>query len=165
MNRHEIHNDSNIGTVTCIDQIHQLLCTSIATCCAEIPAALIAPGTVKRILIQRHQFNMCKIVFFHIRNQFLRNILIIHPLLIFILFPGAQMHFINIHRFIKIFRTLRKPFLIAPFLIIQICNDAGRIGTQLGIKCIRVHLIDNTSGSLCHPILIHIAFFGFCHKQ
>ena len=114
MRRDKIDNSADARVVQPVDQLFQLRCCAIAGCWREKSGLLISPASVKRMLGQRHEFNMRKVVLLQICNQIIRNLIILVPTVRvgFISLPGTQMQLINIQRLIVIESSLLHPLLV-----------------------------------------------------
>ena len=156
MHRNKIHDDADPGLVCLIDQIHQVMAAAIAAGDREITGALIAPGTIKRILAQRHQLDVCKMILLDIADQLFGDLAIVDKLLFLFLHPRTNVHLIDIDRTVKAFVSVCQPFLIAPAIPRKIFDHTGRIRAQFTVKGIWIHLIHHTAGCLCDPIFIGI---------
>ena len=107
-----------------------------------ISRSLVSPRTIIWMLNKRHNFNMCKLMFHHIRNEFFCHFPVRIQRSIFFLFPRTEMQFINCHRFFinRFFLFLTTPVFIIPFVSLYIKNYRCRIRSYFCIYSIRICL-------------------------
>ena len=114
------HTDSLLMEI--IHKIHEIFTGSISAGRRIISGYLIAPGTVKRMFHNGHDFHMGVSHLFHIVCQFWSNFTIIVKEFIFRFDPGSHMYFINEHRrifIIDLFSAFH-PLRIFPLILFQI---------------------------------------------
>ncbi len=125
-----------------IHKIHKIFRRTAAAGRRIISGNLIAPGRVKRMLHNRHQFHMGIAQLFNIFCQHRRNfpVIVKFALPIFWFFPRANVHLINrdwrlfiLHRF-----TLFAISVIRPGELCQICYDRRIIRADFRRIAIRV---------------------------
>ena len=114
MCRNKIDNGADARIVQPVNQLLQLRCRAVAGCRREKSCLLISPAPVKRMLGQRHELNVSKMIFFQIRNQIIRDLIVLVPSVrvCVIALPGTQMQLINIQRLIVIESSLLHPLLV-----------------------------------------------------
>ena len=156
-----------------IHKIHKVFwCTISAGRCIIAPH-LVSPGTIKRILCDSHQFHMgiphIHYIISQHRCQF--PVAVIAIIVIFnALFPGGQMHFIDVHRHaVPLFRPDAVSFLhkgtVLPFVSAQVCDPGSIARTHFRIIAIRIRLHNLTAISGRDLILINGPFPGSRYKQ
>ena len=156
-----------------IHKIHKIFRQTISSGRCIIIRHLIAPGPIKRILCNTHQFNMRISHFFNIICNHRCQIPIIIKSIIAILdrfFPGSQMHLIDCHRLPEgICPFCMLPFLdprcILPFMLTQIYNYRRIIRTELATVSVRICFIDQFIKTSQDLELIYSAFLHARNKQ
>ena len=157
--------------VTFIDKICKILRRSITGSRCIITGYLISPGTVKRILGNTHQLNMCISHLLHIRDQIFHKIPITVKSVILsarMAHPGSRMYLVDRHRFcIDIFGlcTLFHPFFIGPLKMLYIRDGRCRSRTKLCIICIWIRLIEPFSIFRLYQVFIQCTFLDPRNKQ
>ena len=137
-----------------------------------ITGHLIAPGTVKRMLCDSHQFHMGIAHIFYIFYERMGKLLIavetvLGVRIVRVLFPGTRMHLINAHRlFVRIFLgPLRHPGSVCPAEFADICHLGGISGTKLGGAGKRICLIKLLAFFCQNIIFVETAFLNSGHKS
>ena len=146
--------------MTFIDKIHQIMWRAESTRCGIISRSLISPRTIIRMLNKGHNFNMCKLMFHHIRNEFFCHFPVRIQRSIFFLFPRTEMQFINCHRFFinRFFFSYDSSFII-PFVSLYIKNYRCRIRSYFCIYSIRICL------KMTSPAVVSIAYLYISFLQ
>ena len=98
MRRYPVHNNAQTGLMCLVHKIHQVMRRAIPRSRGKIAGYLIAPRTVKRVLGERHTFNVGVPHLLCVRDQFIRELAIGIERAVFIPLPRTQVHFINVHR-------------------------------------------------------------------
>ena len=125
-----------------IYQVHKIIRRSITRSRCIITGHLIPPGSVIRMLHNRHQFHMRVTHFLTIIANHRSKFTVVIKFFFGIrrLFKCAKRHFVNKHRLLfRIpFFTLGKPLFIFPVILIQIPYNACRRRTTLCIIAVRI---------------------------
>ena len=155
---HPVKNHANSVLMTIIDEIHKVFRGSIAAGCSKIPNRLIPPTSSKRMLGNRHQFQMGEISLLTVLNQFMREIAIVFPAVVtlFITTPTAEMNFVNRDRSIqrRIISTPFHPGGILPLMCIHVSHDRCSPRRDLCRKAIRIRFIHKTTVGVPHSEFI-----------
>ena len=121
MRRYPIKNDTDLVFMQIVYKISKILRRAIAGCRCIIAGHLITPGTVKRMLRNAHQLDMCVPHVLHVLRQFRCQLAVIVVARLVIpmrmLFPAARMYLVNRYRTFILHKFLprRHPCRIRPF--------------------------------------------------
>ena len=143
MGRNPVQNHADSCFVQLIDKIHEILRCPIARSRCIIADDLIAPGSIQRVLHNRHQLHMGITHFLHIGNDLRCKLpVVIISAAVLGLCKGTQIHFINAHRLF--FRTAlfpcQDPCFIFPGKAIDIANNRCCVRAELLSKGIGICL-------------------------
>ena len=139
MARHPIQNNVKPRGVRGVDKVAEILPGTEATGGRVQPGRLIAPAAVKRMLVNRQQFEVGKAHPFGIRDQLVGKLAIAQPeVIIGVAAPGAEMYFINRDRRIKLVSLLALRRLCDLFR--QPADERGALRAHLRFKSVRVGL-------------------------
>ena len=143
MGRNPVQNHADSCFVQLVDKIHKILRCAI-TCSRRIIADdLIAPGSIQRVLHNRHQLHMGIAHFLHIGNNLRCKLpVVIISAAILWLCKGAQIHFVNAHRlfFGTAIFPCQDPCFIFPGKAIDAANNRCRVRAELLSKRIGICL-------------------------
>ena len=140
MGRNPVQNHANSCFMQLIDKIHKILRCPIACSRCIIADDLIAPGSIQRVLHNRHQLHMGISHFLHIGNDLRCKLpVVIISAAVLGLCKGAQIHFVNAHRlfFRAALFPCRNPCFIFPCKAIDIANNR---------RCVRAELLSKRIG-------------------
>ena len=76
MGRHPVEQHANAALVEIVDEVHEVLRSPIAARWSEVPGRLVAPGAIKRMLHDGHEFHVGETQALDVRGQFGRNLAI-----------------------------------------------------------------------------------------
>ena len=164
MSRNPVQNDADAVLMKIIHHILEIFRRSISGCRCKISSYLIAPGTVKGMLCDSHQFHMGISHILHICRQLFRQFsIIIEAILILFMgmtFPGTRMHFIDGQCFLCTVPCLSflHPAFVMPGEVADICHSGCRTRTFLRIRCKRICFVKIISTLRLNQIFIHTAF-------
>ena len=154
-----------------IDHPSKILRRTVTGRRSIISGHLIAPGAVKRIFRNSHQFDMRIAHLFDIGTErFCKFAVCIKPRIFLIArmaHPGARMHFINTHRLL-IHRSCRRTFfhprIVRPFEMIDIYDTGRRARTFFRKVCVRIRLVELSSVRRLDHIFVETACPKMRHK-
>ena len=103
---------------------------------------LIAPGSIQRVLHNRHQFNVCIAHFLHIGNDLRCQFSVIYIRSILASCKGTEIYFVNRHCFLFRFEILSicQPVFIRPFKLGKICHNRSSVWAELRLISVRICL-------------------------
>jgi hypothetical protein len=135
--RHPVEDDADAMLVQIIDQVHQVLGRAVATGGGIVSCGLIAPGAIKRMLHERHEFDVREAQSSDVIGQSWSDLTIGQravPLLGHA-HPRAEVHFIDGYRGLQRVMALTRshPLLIPP-TVGQVPDDRRRSGRCLAVK-------------------------------
>ena len=103
--RNPVQDNTNPCLMETVNQIFKVFGQTITAGRSVVSGSLIAPGSIKRMFHNRHQFHMSIAHIFYIRGKFFGKLTVGEKnriLRVFsMLFPGTQVNFIYIHGFFK----------------------------------------------------------------
>ena len=165
MNGNEVRDNPYSCFMALIDKIFQIVRWAVSWSRAEKACGLITPRAVRRVLAERHYFNMSKAVLFHILNKRFCKLTVCIPALLYRIrlialngehFPWTHMYLINIHRLIIALVTLFHPLFVCEFKAIEIYDNWRWIGTQLRFKAVWVGFFNNRTVFAVDTVFIHL---------
>ena len=160
MRRYPVQDHTDFILVALVDKICKVLRFSVAGSRCIISGHLISPGTIKRILRNTHQLNVCVPHFFYIWDQIGYEIPVTVKSFIIparMTFPGARMNLVDCHRLcihILFFFTILHPLAVCPFKMFNIRNRRCCSRPEFCIICIRICLIKTLAIFCLDQILI-----------
>ena len=143
MSRNPVQNHADSCFVQFIDKILKILRCAITCSRCIIADDLIAPGSIQRVLHNRHQLYMGIAHFLHIGNDLRCKFpVVIISAAVLGFCEGAQIHFVNAHRlfFRAALFPCRNPCFIFPGKAIDIANNRCRVRAELLSKRIGIRL-------------------------
>ena len=96
--RYPVHNNAYTVFMALINKILKFVAITVARGCREVAGNLITPRAVKRILCNRHHFNMCVTHILYIGYKLVSKLLISIIAAVLVHFPRADVHFVDINR-------------------------------------------------------------------
>ena len=167
--RHPVDQHADSALMQVIDEVHEILRRSVPACRCIITNRLVAPRTRKRMLIDRHQFNVSEIHPVAIIGQPMRQVSIAQPTMSATgaFLPTAEMDFVNIHRLLlRIDRgASRQPIGIVPEMLAKVRDDRRGQWWQLSGETKRIAFIDPFTLLGQNPVLVLVADFGLWREQ
>ena len=134
---HPVKNDVQPGGVRGVDKVTEIV-TSAETAGRCIEAGrLIAPAAVERVFVNRQQLEMGEAHPFRVGDQLVGQLAVAQPeIIVGMAAPGAEMHFIDRDRGIKLVRrsAVRRLFHFGR----QVADKRGAFRTHLRLKGVRV---------------------------
>ena len=143
MGRHPVQDHADSLLMHIIHKIHKVLRGSVPAGGRIITGHLIAPGSIKRMLHNRHQLYMSVSHLFNIFCQHGRDLPVIierSAILRVRFFPGSQVEFVDCQRFFLIMKLLSglHPGIILPLVLIQVCDYRSCLWTQFSLVSVGV---------------------------
>src|SRR5439155_26835873 len=113
---------------------------------SEVPGRLVAPGAIKRMLHDRHEFHVGETHAFDVPGQFGRNLAIAQRTMLLFrdAHPGAQVHFVDGDGAGETVALASPPhpILVSP-KVVEVVDDRGCLGGYLAPESKRVGLFDS----------------------
>ena len=102
--RHPVENHADAVLVAVIDEVGEIFRRAVAAGDGEVADGLIAPRAGKRMLADRHQFDVRVAHFLAIGDELMRQLAIVQPAVMAVraALPAAEMHFIDRDRFFEL---------------------------------------------------------------
>ena len=166
MRRNEVKDHTDAGLMQAVDQHFQLLCGPVSGCRREIAGSLIAPASIERILGERHHLDVRVIVFLHIFNQRVRELLVGIPAVRVrrVRLEGPEMTLIDIERLVIAARALVHPLLIVKCIVIHSPHNRRELRTKLHAESVRIAVL-NSSVLPVDDEFVHLSFFGTLDEE
>ena len=112
-----------------VDEVGEVVGGAESRCWGEVADGLIAPTSVKGILVDRHQFHVREVEFTHVDHEIVGDLAIVEEAgwVVRGPFPRAELKFINRDRRVERLpgRALLHPFLVVPGEVLDV-PDARR---------------------------------------
>lgn len=163
-----IDDDADPGLVADLAEFHEVVRSSEATGRSEIARCLVAPRSVERVFVDRHQLNVRVAQVLHVLDQQVRQLAIIVKLSsITGPFPGPEMHFVNGNWLFIPARTftLGHPFTVAPIVSVQVVDDRGAFRWQFCRERIWIRLLQQVSLIAADAEFVRIALLHSRNKS
>ena len=107
----------------------------------KVAGTLVAPRIVQRMLRHRQQLHGGVAHILHIGRQLLRQIPVVQEVAVFVLFPGAEMHLVDVQRPV-VYRLLPlSEGSVRPWKMLNVIELAGRAGAGLRVEPVGVRLV------------------------
>ena len=160
VSRHPVHNHADARLVAAVDKAHKVLRRAVAGGRRKVARHLIAPGSVERVLRQRHQLNVRKAHFLHIRDQLVTELVVREHAAVRIFAPGARVHLVDVHRLVimRVFFLVLKPAAVVPLVPRNVVVAGSRARTRLRVERIRVGLVRHRAVLRRNDELIRVKF-------
>ena len=168
MCRYPVQDHADSLLMHIVHKVFKIIGSSVSRGRRIITGHLISPGLVQRVLHHRHQFHMGKSHFLYVLRQHRSDFpVIIKYAVILRFFPGAQMHFVDIHRGLVplYFSPLFHPVAVLPAVFAEIRYHTCRIRAQLGGIGVRIRLQIYQSSFGLNLIFVQRAFAYFRNEQ
>ena len=150
MHRHKIQQHPHARLMAGVHQPAQSLRRAVTAGGCVKAGGLVAPAAVKGVLRQRHQLDVGVAVVLCVGGQRGRQRVIVRVGAL----PAAQLHLVNIHRFIKVFGAARHPCPVLEAVGGQSRHHAAAIGAQRHGKAVGVAVVHAAAVRAHHPVLI-----------
>ena len=134
---------------------------------AEEAGGLVAPGSVRRILIERHEFQIVVAVLLEIGNEDVPQLVVGVPVLFVLprLTPGAEVEFVDVERFFPHGGAVFHPLGVVELIISHVVENRCRSRPPLGEVCVWVLMIYKTSVILIDAVFVHLHGLGARHED
>src|SRR5207249_11566512 len=144
--RYPVKQHANAALVEIVDEVHEVLRSPIAAGGSEVPGRLVAPGAIKRMLHDGHEFHVGETQALDLRGQFGRNLAIAQRTMLLFrdAHPGAQVHFVDGDGAGEAVALAPPPhpLLVSP-KVVQVVDHRGCLGRYLAPESKRVGLFDS----------------------
>ena len=170
MSRHPVQNHADVVAVQVVDHIGKIFRRTVTAGRSKVTGHLVAPGAVKGMLRDSHQFDMGIAHLFQIvRNRMGEIAVIVETVLIVAVgmaHPAADMALIDGNRGAVLYKglLLLHPGAVCPADFTDIRNYRRSSRTLLRLVCIGVCLIELPPVRRMDQILVHLAFLRFRKK-
>ena len=186
---HPVHNHADACLVACIDKVHELLRVAVARRGGIVAGRLVAPGAIEGMLHKRHDLDMRVAHVAHVVHELHRQVVVgvelaalrgegIHGAgvvavlvrlalrRVAVTLPRANMHLVDVKglRHVVMAGAALEPRGIVPLVAIEGPQHAGRSRRALGLKGIRIGLVELFALVGLDEIFIQLALLGTRNK-
>ena len=186
---HPVHDYADARLVACIDKVHELLRVAVARRGGVVTGRLVAPGAIEGMLHKRHDLDMRVAHVAHVVHELHRQIVVgielaalrgegIHGAgivavlvrlalrRIAVALPRANMHLVDVQRLrhVVVAGTALEPCSVVPLVAIEGPQHAGGTRRALGLKGIRIGLVELFAVVGLDEIFIELALLGARNK-
>src|ERR1700693_6094184 len=169
MARNPVEDNSDSLLVAAIDEMTKLIRVSKAARRRIVTGDLVTPGTIKRMLGDREQFDVGIPHFLDIRDQSIRELDITQiPVVLFRNSrPRPKVHFIDANRLLRPIPGLPfgQPQVITPFEAIEIEDQGGRLHPMLAEEREGIAFQNNFAKAVADLVFVMSAFTNSWHKD
>ena len=186
---HPVHDHSNARLVACIDKVHELLRVAVARRGGVVAGRLVAPGAVEGMLHKRHDLDMRVTHVAHVVHELNRQVVVGVKLAalrgegvhgagvvavlvglalwrVAVALPRANMHLVDVKRLrhVVMAGTALEPCGVVPLVAVEGPKHARRSRRALGLKGVRIGLVELFALVGLDEILIELALLGARNK-
>ena len=186
---HPVHNHADACLVACIDKVHELLRVAVARRGGVVAGRLVAPGAIEGMLHKRHDLDVGVAHIAHVVHELHRQVVVgvelaalrgegIHGAgvvavlvrlalrRVAVALPRANMHLVDVKRLrhVVMAGAALKPRGVVPLVAIEGPQHAGRSRRALGLKGIRIGLVELFALVGLDKVLIELALLGARNK-
>ena len=186
---HPVHDHANARLVASVDKVHELLRVAVARRGGIVAGRLVAPGAIEGMLHKRHDLDMRIAHVAHVVHELHRQVVVgvelatlrgegIHGAGIVavlvglalrrvaVALPRANMHLVDVERLrhVIVFGAALEPRGIVPLVTIEGPQHAGGTRRALGLKGIRIGLIELFALVGLDEVFIELALLGTGNK-
>ena len=180
---HPVHDHADAGLVACIDKVHELLRVAVARRGGIVAGRLVAPGAVEGMLHKRHDLDMRVAHVAHVVHELHRQVVVgvelaalrgegIHGAgvvavlirlalrRVAVTLPRANMHLVDVKglRHVVMAGAALEPCGVVPLVAIEGPQHAGGTRRALGLKGVRIGLVELFALVGLDKVLIELAF-------
>ena len=186
---HPVHDHADASLVARIDKVHELLRIAVARRGGVVAGRLVAPGTVEGMLHKRHDLDMRIAHVAHVVHELHRQVVVgvklaalrgegIHGAgvvavlvrlalrRVAVALPRANMHLVDVKRLrhVVVAGAALEPRGVVPLIAVEGPQHAGGTRRALGLKGIRIGLVELFALVGLNKVLIELALFGARNK-
>ena len=186
---HPVHDHADARLVACIDKVHELLRVAIARRGGVVASRLVAPGAIERMLHKRHDLDMRVAHVAHVVHELNRQVVVgvelaalrgegIHGAgvvavlvglalqRVAVALPRANMHLVDVKglRHVVVGSAALEPRCVVPLVTIEGPQHAGGTRRALGLKGIRIGLVELFALVGLDEVFIELALLGTRNK-
>ena len=186
---HPVHDHADARLVARIDKVHELLRVAIARRGGIIAGRLVAPGAIEGMLHERHDLDMCVAHVAHVVYELYRQVVVGVELAalrgegvhgtgvvaelvrlalrrVAVALPRSDMHLVDVERLrhVVVAGAALEPSGVVPLIAVEGPQHAGGTRRALGLKGIRIGLIELFPLVCLDQILIKLALLGTRNK-
>ena len=186
---HPVHDHADACLVARIDKVHELLRIAVARRGGVVACRLVAPGAIEGMLHKRHDLDMRVAHVAHVVHELHRQVVVGVELAalrgegvhgtgvvaelvrlalrrVAVALPRANMHLVDVERLRHVVVTgaALEPRGVVPLIAVEGPQHAGGTRRALGLKGIRIGLIELFSLVCLDEILIELALLGARNK-
>ena len=186
---HPVHDHANARLVACIDKMHELLRVAVARRGGIVAGRLVAPGAIEGMLHKRHDLDMRVSHVAHVVHELHRQVVVgielaalrgegIHGAgvvavlvglalrRVAVALPRANMHLVDVKglRHVIMAGAALEPSRVVPLIAIEGPQHARRSRRALGLKGVRIGLVELFALVSLDEVLIELALLGTRNK-
>ena len=186
---HPVHDHANACLVACIDKVHELLRVAVARRGGKVAGRLVAPGAIEGMLHERHDLDMRVAHVAHVVHELHRQVVVgvelaalrgegIHGTgvvavlvglalrRVAVALPRANMHLVDVKRLrhVVVAGAALEPRGVVPLIAIEGPQHAGGTRWALGLKGIRIGLVELLALVSLDEVFIELALLGTRNK-
>ena len=186
---HPVHDHANARLVARIDKVHELLRVAVARRGGIVAGRLVAPGAIEGMLHKRHDLDMRIAHVAHVVHELHRQVVVgvelaalrgegIHGTgvvavlvrlalrRVAVALPRANMHLVDVKRLrhVVVAGAALEPRGVVPLVAVKRPQHAGRTRRALGLKGVRIGLVELFALVGLDQVLIELALLGARNK-
>ena len=186
---HPVHDHANARLVACVDKMHELLRVAVARRGSIVTGRLVAPGAIEGMLHERHDLNVRITHVAHVVHELHRQVVVgvelaalrregIHGTgvvavlvrlalrCVAVALPRANMHLVDVEglRHVVMAGTAPEPCGVVPLVAVQAPQHTRRTRRALGLKGVRIGLVELFALVGLDQILIELSLLGARNK-
>ena len=187
--RHPVHDHADARLVARIDKVHELLRIAVARRGGVVAGRLVAPGAIEGMLHKRHDLDMRVAHVAHVVHELNRQVVVGVELAalrgegvhgtgvvtvlvglalrrVAVTLPRANMHLIDVKglRHVVMAGTSLEPSRVVPLVAVEGPQHARRSRRALGLKGVRIGLVELFALVGLDEILIELTLLGARNK-
>ena len=165
--RHPVHDDADAHLMGTVHEITEVIRRTVAAGHGIVARGLIAPGTIKGMLTEGHEFDMGVIHVLHIGDKLVGSLPIGEVFPLRCAPPGPHVHLIGQHGTVigRFLVLLYLPGIVVPLIMVHVKSAGCRLRLLFRIEAIRVSLQNMGAAPLgFNGVLIEFALPQFFHE-
>ena len=186
---HPVHDHADARLVARIDKVHELLWVTVARRGGKVAGRLVAPGAIEGMLHKRHDLDMRVAHVAHVVHELHRQVVVGVELAalcgegvhgtgvvavlvrlalrrIAVALPRANMHLVDVQRLrhMVVAGAALEPCSVVPLVAVDSPQHAGRSRRALGLKGVRIGLIELLALVGLNEVFIELTLLGARNK-